>query len=175
MKHQDAFYIGYITKTRGLKGEVQLFFEFEDYLDLDLQLLFIEQQGSLVPFFAAQVKVLQNSTAFIFFEDYTHIDQVKPLVKAKVYLSNDKMPVRDESEFYVTDLIHYTVIDKKFGTLGEISQVQEMPQQVIATVNFNGNEIMFPINDDFILEINEENKILEVELPDGLLDIYLNP
>ena len=25
MKHEEAFYLGYVTKKRGLKGEVQVF------------------------------------------------------------------------------------------------------------------------------------------------------
>ena len=51
MKIEDSFYIGYITKTKGLKGEVQLFFEFSDYEDLELDSFFIELNGKLVPFF----------------------------------------------------------------------------------------------------------------------------
>ncbi|WP_316930702.1 hypothetical protein [Sphingobacterium sp. IITKGP-BTPF85] len=42
MTIEESFYIGYISKTRGLKGELQLFFEFEDYQDLDFDVLFAE-------------------------------------------------------------------------------------------------------------------------------------
>jgi 16S rRNA processing protein RimM len=32
---------------------------------------------------------------------------------------------------------------------------------------------MFPLNDDMIVEIDEEESILRVHLPDGLIDLYL--
>jgi 16S rRNA processing protein RimM len=32
---------------------------------------------------------------------------------------------------------------------------------------------MFPLNDDFILEIDRDAKVLKIELPEGLLDVYL--
>jgi 16S rRNA processing protein RimM len=32
---------------------------------------------------------------------------------------------------------------------------------------------MFPLNDDLIVEIDEENDILKVDLPEGLIDLYL--
>ena len=42
MTIDQCFYIGYISKTRGLKGEVQLFFEFEEYESLDIDVVFVE-------------------------------------------------------------------------------------------------------------------------------------
>jgi len=51
MEYNGYFKIGYVTKTRGLKGEVQLFFEFENYQDLVLDVIFVEMETKLVPFF----------------------------------------------------------------------------------------------------------------------------
>lgn len=169
----DAFKIGYITKTRGLKGEVQLFLEFEDYEELDLQeAVFIEIEKKLVPFFVTKAQVLQNSTAYLFLEDVDHIDKAKPLVKSSVYLSKDKLPVREEGTFYVSDLKGYIVHDKTYGALGEIIAINEYPQQDIAVVQYGPKELLFPIIDDFIVEIDEEKGLLEVDLPEGLVDVY---
>lgn len=57
MTIEQSFYIGYITKTRGLKGEVQLFFEFEDYMDLEFDVLFVEVNKKLVPYFVDTIKL----------------------------------------------------------------------------------------------------------------------
>jgi 16S rRNA processing protein RimM len=32
---------------------------------------------------------------------------------------------------------------------------------------------MFPLNDDLIVEIDEEAGILKVDLPEGLIDLYV--
>ncbi|SMG40764.1 ribosome maturation factor RimM [Sphingobacterium psychroaquaticum] len=172
MTIEQSFYIGYITKTRGLKGEVQLFFEFEDYMDLEFDVLFVEVNKKLVPYFVDTIKLQKNSTAYLNLEDVDHIDKAQAIVKKKVYLPNDKMPERDPDDFRYTDLIGYLVIDENEGELGEITQVQELPQQFMASVDFNGQELLFPLNDDLILGIDAEEQVLEVELPEGLVDLY---
>ncbi|AIM38861.1 ribosome maturation factor RimM [Sphingobacterium sp. SG20118] len=172
MTIEESFYIGYISKTRGLKGELQLFFEFEDYQDLDFDVLFAEVNKKLVPYFVDNIKYQANSTAYLNLEDVDHIDKAQPLVRKKIYLPNDKMPERDPDDFRYTDLIGYIVIDETHGELGKITHVQEMPQQFIATVDFNGKELMFPLNDDLMLGIDSEGQVLEVDLPEGLVELY---
>ncbi|MEM6699798.1 MAG: hypothetical protein AAF599_15455 [Bacteroidota bacterium] len=56
--------------------------------------------------------------------------------------------------------------------IGVIEEVIEMPQQEMAVINYKDKEVLIPMNEDFILEILEEEKILKVELPEGLLDLY---
>src|SRR5690606_36107879 len=150
MNINEAFYIGYITKTRGLKGEMQLFFEFEDYKELDFDVLFLEVNQKLVPYFVDSIKIHNNRTAYLNLEDIDHVDKAQPLLKKKAYLPNDKMPERDPDDFRYTDLIGYLVVDENEGELGEIMDVQELPQQFMATVDFQGNELMFPLNTDLI-------------------------
>jgi len=172
MTIEESFYIGYITKTRGLKGEMQLFFEFEDYLDLDFDVLFVEMNKKLVPYFVDNLKIQKNSTAYLNLEDVDHIDKAQPLIKKKVYLSLDKMPERDPDDFRYTDLVGYLVIDEQEGEIGELIHVQEMPQQFMATVEFEEKELLFPLNDDLIVGIDPEEQVLVVNLPEGLVDLY---
>src|SRR5690606_39641379 len=107
MTIDQTFYIGYISKTRGLKGEVQLFFEFEDYMDLDFDVLFLEVNKKLVPYFVDTLKMHNNSTAYATFEDIDHIDKAQPLIKKKMYLPLDQKPERDPNDFRYTDLVGY--------------------------------------------------------------------
>ncbi len=174
MNKEEAFYIGYVTKTKGLKGEVQVYFEFEDYKLLDLDVLFADMNGKMVPFFVGTHKLYPNQTGLFYFDDIDHIDKAQALVKKKIYLPLSKMPERDEEDFTYNDLKGFTVIDETHGELGEIIAVNEYPQQFVATVLFKEKEILFPLNEDLIVEIDDEKKILSVDLPEGLLDLYLN-
>lgn len=175
MTKEESFYIGYITKTKGLKGELQLYFEFEDYQDLDLDVIFLELNGKMVPFFVASHKLYENSTGLFYFDDVDHVDKAQPLVKKKAYLPLSKKPEHEDDEFYYTDLKGFIAVDETLGELGEIIEVNEYPQQFVATVNYQNKEILFPLNEDFIVEIDDEENILTLDLPEGLLDIYLNP
>jgi len=172
MELTECFYIGYISKTRGLKGEVQLFFEFEEYEELELDVLFLEISRKLVPFFVDSLKMHSNHTAYLFLEDIDHIDKAQPLVRKKVYLPNDKLPERSPDDFRITDLKGFMVHDAVQGELGEIVEIREYPQQYIAAVGYRNGELMFPLNDDLIVSIDQENRVLQVDLPDGLVDVY---
>lgn len=172
MELTESFYIGYISKTRGLKGEVQLFFEFEDYEALQLDVLFLEIDRKLVPFFVDRLKIQSNHTAYLFLEDIDHIDKAQPLVRKKVYLPNDKLPERGPDDFRMTDLKGFTVVDSLHGELGEIVEVHEYPQQYVAAVDYKNGELMFPLNDELIVFVDQEKRLLQVNLPDGLVDVY---
>ena len=174
MKLEEAFYIGYITKTKGLKGEVQLFFEYDDPGLLELDILFADINGKMVPFFVSSYKLHTNGTGNFYFDDVDHIDKAQVLVKKKMYLPLTKMPDRSEDDFHYNDLKGYLVFDEVHGELGEIIEVNEYPQQFVATVSYRGREILFPLNEDMIIEIDEEEATLLVDLPEGLLDIYIN-
>lgn len=174
MKVEDCFYVGYITKTKGLKGEVQVYFEFEDFEEVEFDSLFIEINGKLIPYFVSACKLNTNKTGYFQFEDISSIEQAAKLVRKSLYLPNSKKPERDDSEFYYTDLKGFIVHDEKLGELGEIIEVHEYPQQFIAVVSHKFREVMFPLNDDIIQSIDEEEGTVEVALPDGLIEIYLN-
>lgn len=173
MNIEDCFYIGYITKTKGLKGEVQVYFEFDEPEDLTLDSVFAEINGKLVPFFVSAYKLQNNKTGNFYFDDIDTIEKAEALVRKKLYLPNNLKPVRDEDEFLITDLKGFIVHDKLAGELGEITEIHEYPQQYVAVVPYKNKEIMFPLNDDLIVEIDEEKGILRVALPEGLIDLYL--
>jgi 16S rRNA processing protein RimM len=174
MKLEESFYIGYITKTKGLKGEVQVFFEYDEPEALDLKAVFLEINGKLIPYFTANYKLQNNQTGNFYFDDVDSIEKAEKLIRKKIYLPNSKKPERNNEEFLITDLKGFIVFDEIHGELGEIVEIHEYPQQYVAVVPHKYREIMFPLNDEFIREINEEDGKVHVNLPEGLIDVYLN-
>ena len=173
MKIEDCFYIGYITKTKGLKGEVQVYFEYDEPADLPLDSVFAEINNKLVPFFISTYKLQNNQTCNFYLDYIDTIEKAQLLIRKKLFLPNNLKPVRDDDEFLITDLKGFIVHDETAGELGEIIEIHEYPQQFVAVVSYQFKEIMFPLNDDLIVEIDEENGILKVDLPEGLIDLYL--
>ena len=49
MNTEDYFRIGTVTKTRGLKGELQVYTDFDGLQDIDFSAMFFEVAGKLVP------------------------------------------------------------------------------------------------------------------------------
>lgn len=174
MNLADSFYIGYITKTKGLKGEVQVFFEYPEPEELDLETLFLEFNGKLVPYFTTEIALQANQTANIYLEDVDVIEKAQTLVRKKIYLPNTKKPERALGEFLISDLKGFMVLDATHGELGSITDIHEYPQQFVASVIYQDREILFPLSEDLIIEIDQNKNTLYVNLPDGLVDLYLN-
>jgi 16S rRNA processing protein RimM len=65
----------------------------------------------------------------------------------------------------------YELIDAKIGSIGKVLDVQELPQQLMLTVSYQGEEKYIPLVENFIDYISEENQEIWLHLPDGLLDL----
>lgn len=174
MKIEDCFRIGSVIKTRGLKGELQAFIDFAEPERLNFDALFLEVNGKLVPYFVESFKMPQKNTAYIYLEDVDHIDKAFPLAKKDIYLPNKLKPKKKKNEFGLKDLLNFIAVDVNEGELGEIIELQELPQQLIATVHYKGKEVLFPLNEAVIKGIDVVKGVVMVDLPEGLLDIYLD-
>lgn len=173
MKIEDCFKVGTTAKTKGLKGEIQLYVAFDGLEDIKFSALFIDMAGKLVPYFVSAFKPSQKNTAYIYLEDVDTIEKASLLLKKDLYLPNKLKPKKKKEEFTLKDLKGFTVIDIYEGELGEIIEINEYPQQLIATMSFRDCEVLFPLNESIIQGIDVVKEILTVDLPEGLLDVYL--
>jgi len=174
MKIEDCFRIGSILKTRGLKGELQLYVDFDNLADIDITAIFIDVAGKLIPYFVESIKYPMKNTAYLYLEDIDTIEKATPLAKRDVYLNNKQKPKKSKNEFTLKDLKGFTAIDENEGELGVITEINEFPQQLIANVTYKGCEVLFPLNEDIIKGIDVVKSIVFIDLPDGLLEIYLD-
>jgi 16S rRNA processing protein RimM len=67
--------------------------------------------------------------------------------------------------------VGYVVLDTRLGILGPITMVDESTINVLLQVDYKGNEILIPAAEELILGVDHDKKLLEVALPDGLLDL----
>jgi len=174
MKTEDCFRIGTVLKTKGLKGEMQLYIDFEGAEKIKITSLFIDMAGKLVPYFVTSIKFLQKNQAYLNLEDVDTIEKANMLVKKDLYLLNKQKPKKSKDEFTLKDVKGFIAVDETHGELGEILDVAEYPQQLIATVNYKNKEVLFPLNVDIIKGIDVDGGEIYVALPDGLLDVYLS-
>lgn len=174
MKIEDCFRVGSILKTKGLKGEMQLYVDFDNLADINITTLFIDIAGKLIPYFVESIKYNLKNSAYLYLEDIDTIEKATVLVKKDIYLSNKQKPKKKKSDFTLKDLKGFTAVDENEGELGIITAIHEYPQQLIAAVTYKGCEVLFPLNEEIIKGIDVVKEMVLVDLPDGLLDIYLD-
>ncbi|MCD8539827.1 MAG: hypothetical protein LRY55_08720 [Leadbetterella sp.] len=59
--------------------------------------------------------------------------------------------------------------------IGKLRAIYESTGQDLFAIEAEDKEVLVPIVDDFIHRIDHENQKIEVKLPEGLLDVYMNP
>jgi len=57
--------------------------------------------------------------------------------------------------------------------LGKVANVYDSGAQDLIAVYHKGKEILFPIHDDLITRVNKLEKVMDVDLPEGLVKLYL--
>lgn len=176
MRIDDCYQLGYVTKPHGLHGEVHIFLDVdfpEEYNKLEsVFVAYKNAPQTLVPFFIDTLK-LSGSKAIVKFEDIDTIEQAETLKEAQLFLPLEALPKLQEGQFYYHEIIGYTVHDKNEGELGVIQEIYALAGQDAIAMEYQGKEVLIPINDAIVLSADHEKQIVHVDLPDGLLAIYL--
>jgi 16S rRNA processing protein RimM len=168
----DCTKIGFIRKTRGVHGEMVL--EFEERFEFSAEeatQFFLEIDGLLVPFFVAEngSQVKSAKTAFVNFKWVDSEKYAQRLVGASVYIFTSEI-VDEPEDAGLSQLQGFTLFDKNTGEIGVISHVEDFSGNTVLTIGGGNEELLIPFNEDFLADIDPENKTLTLELPEGLLD-----
>jgi 16S rRNA processing protein RimM len=105
-------------------------------------------------------------------EDITTVEDAKKLVGKQVYVNEDvlKTVTKDTPLLW----IGLNMVDRQKGSLGTIEDVMQAGPQWLAKLTIEGKEVLVPLVDDFIVDVNVKNKFVRVDLPEGLLEVYLD-
>lgn len=174
MNKDKCFQLGYVSKVHGLRGEVMVVLDVdypEDYEHLEHLLL--EQKSRLVPFFLEHFVLQPGNKALAKFEDLNSIDDVEDLVGTEVYLPLTKLPTLEDDQYFFHDLIGYEVFDETKGLIGPIQTVYDLSTQNLLGVIHLEKEVLIPIQDGIIQKVDKAAKKVYCQLPEGLLEIYL--
>ncbi|GAL84767.1 ribosome maturation factor RimM [Sporocytophaga myxococcoides] len=174
MDLESCYILGKITRLHGVKGEVAIKFDVDDpYEYEELESVFLEKNQKLIPFFIDSIRIVKDNMAIIQFED-VDLKTAEGLINTSLYLPLENLPELEEGQFYYHDIIGYQVEDKTLGKLGVISNVFELPGHDLLEMNYKNQEVLIPLHDDIILSADQETKVVYVNLPAGLMDVYLS-
>lgn len=172
MIREKCLEIGTISKTHGYDGSVRIDLKGIESIALSKkEPLFLRIAQKLVPFFMEEFRKA-NDSVIARFEDINDNDQARRLCGYKVYAR--EAAVQKEEAGDLESLIGYQVSDVNLGKLGEISNYIESETQPLLVMDYKDMEVLIPYVEEIILEIDDENKHIEVDLPEGLIELYSN-
>ncbi|MEZ4885994.1 MAG: ribosome maturation factor RimM [Chitinophagales bacterium] len=167
--------VGFVSKPKGLKGALRVSFEdfFLAYLEENqIDHIFVDIKGQFAPFFIEAIEGLDSNAASIKFEDIDNIKAASPLQNSSLYFEEDLLKIyleADEEEWEY--LIGYTLIDDSHQTIGVIEGIVYLPQHELLQLTYADRELLIPIHEDMVIIIDEQAKILQMELPEGILEL----
>ena len=160
--------IGKVLKTHGFKGHLKIYvdeFYMNDFLDINSVII------NNLPYFISSKDINSNSQAIILLEDIDSKEKAQKLQGKELLAKEDDLTeILDGNEF--DDIVTYVILDKNYGEIGKINEIVEMPFQIMAKVTYKDKPILIPLNDDFITLINDKKKTVEMQLPNGFLEIF---
>ena len=173
MTKDTCFYVGKIVKTHGLKGEVTLRIDNEQFDEIEeLNYFLLDINDKLIPYFVENITFHSNKS-FVLFQDLKSLEAANQLVGISAYLPLDLLPEKDGNDFYSHEVVDFLVIDEEKGELGKVQEIIEYPTQSLIQIVINGKEVLIPIHDDIIQDVNREEKKIYIKAPNGLIDMYL--
>jgi 16S rRNA processing protein RimM len=176
MTKEECYYLGKVTKPNGYLGGVNIYLDVDEPHEYEeLGAVFIEDRNSLIPYFIKNINIhTSKNTAVVYFEDIEDFDAAQALVNKHLYLPMSSLPKLKGNQFYFHEIVGYQIIDQKEGNLGEIKEVLDYPNQALFQTFYKNKEVLIPINDDIIQKVDRKKKEILVQLPEGLLDVYLD-
>lgn len=175
MTKDECFYLGKIVSKYSFKGELLIKLDTDEPESYEnLESVLVEYRHKLIPFFIETSQLHKSNLLRVKFEDVDSEADADDLMSFSVYLPLNMLPKLENHQFYYHEVIGFKAIDKKHGNLGEITGVNDQtPQALFELKHPTGKEILIPINDQFIQQIDKENSTFYFQTPEGLVEMYL--
>lgn len=174
MQKEDCFYLGKIVKKYSFKGELLVKLDTDEpELFTEMESVFVEQRKNLIPFFIEESSLHKSELLRVRFEDVTNEEEANALIGTHLYLPLEFLPELTGNKFYYHEIIGFTAEDESFGKIGEITGVNDTTSQALFEIDREGTEILIPMIDHFIKNVDRENKTILLDVPEGLIEMYL--
>ncbi|HLW61763.1 MAG TPA: ribosome maturation factor RimM [Flavobacterium sp.] len=174
MRKKDCFYLGKIAKKFSFKGEVLVYLDTDEpELYTELESVFVDINGHLVPFFIEKSVLHKEKFLRTQFEDMDSEEAADEIVGRDVYLPLTFLPPLEGNKFYYHEVVGFTAIDQRLGEFGIIQKISDNGVQALFEIEKGEALVLVPVIDEFIVEVNRENKSILFNTPEGLIDLYL--
>ena len=171
MNLDDLLQVGAITQTHGVRGEVKVFPTTDDprrfkklkkvLLDTGAELLELEIES--VKFFK-QFVILK-------FKGFDNINDIEKYKKKNLYVTRENAVKLQKDEYFIADLIGLEVFEDDGSRMGELKDVLTTGANDVYVVEGSKyGEVLIPAIKECILNVDMEERRMEVHLLPGLVD-----
>lgn len=172
IRQEDVYKIGVLGKPHGVKGDIQFRFTDDVFDQCDSDYLILDMEGILVPFFMEEYRFRSDEVALMKFCDIDSEQRAREFTGIEVYFPR-AIAEENKEDLSWAQIIGFTLLDSKTQkVVGEIMSVDETTINLLFDVKTqNGEEILIPANEELITNVDAEQRNIEVDIPNGLLEL----
>jgi len=166
--------IGKIVSSFGLKGELILQHHLgKKIAPAKIKVIFLEQKkDELLPYFLELARKKSDDELFIKLEGLDNKEEAAKFLRREVWLREEEFSQHAQKNNPIA-WVGYRLFDGG-KNLGEILEVIEQPQQILCRLEIGEKEVLVPVNEQTLDKIDHAGKRLLLNLPEGLLEVYLD-
>lgn len=156
----DLILLGRIVKTSKENGNLFIRpFEEIEYKNIDF--LFVEIDGTYIPFKINEIKIKKKNSVEIKFEFINNTKETAEIVSKNVFIEKKFCTFKEENK---NGIIGYIVIDEDLSNLGEIVNVINNNIQKLLEIRENNStkSFLIPYVNEFIFNIDHSKKTIYV-------------
>ncbi len=168
---EQVFPIGQINKPHGIHGEMSFSFTSDVFDRVDLPFFIFEVDGIMVPFSVETYRFKTASTGILKLEGVANEQEARTFSGLPIYVQNEYLDVVENTEIELDYFVGFMLIDAEKGELGIIQEVDQTTENALFVIQKEDDELLIPVGDEYIQEIDHELKTITVVLPEGLLDL----
>lgn len=160
--NEQVISIGRLTRTHGKRGELQCLMSNDYWDNADATFIILKLDNILVPFRVLDWRG-KGSDSLILQLDHINDEQAaQQLIGTEAFMLISDINQEDEIMPTWQSLVGFKVIDTDQGELGIVDVVDETTINTLITLS-DGR--LIPIHEDFIIDINANDKLLTICLP----------
>lgn len=169
IKREDVYKIGVFNKPHGIHGELSFTFTDDIFDRVEAEYLICLLDGIFVPFFLEEYRFRSDSTALVKLEGVDTAERARMFTNVEVYFPAKHVEDAEPGELTWDFFVGFRVEEVNHGALGEVTEVDTATINTLFVVDHQGEELLIPAQEEFILNIDQKHKVITMDLPEGLL------
>ena len=172
MTKGNSSLFGRLTKTHGYQGKIVLKSILSEKVEIEImESVFLKIEGILVPFFIEEFSESSFPFYIIKLENIDDDISARELLGRDVYIPDKHISQIASKQIKLKDFIAFSLKDQHDHLIGEIVDLLEIPGNSLFVVDLNGREILIPVQNQLIIDINWDDNILKMNISDGIINM----
>jgi 16S rRNA processing protein RimM len=169
--NEELVAIAKTSKTRGLRGELiaDILTDFPERFDGLKRVFAIKPDGE-----TSELEIenywFQKNRVVLKFKDFDSIEKAETLRDCEICIPESETVELEEDEFFDWQLEDCAVETVEGEKIGKVKEVLRTGGTEVLVVEGAEKECLIPFAESICVEVDLENKLIKIDVPEGLLE-----